>query len=86
MLEPGMRLFAVECRHNEGEATTFYVPALNSDGAIRRVKTVVHNARAQDSSVPDPFQDPEGLEVRVGTFDPMDQTKILFGDWSPVAQ
>jgi hypothetical protein len=85
MLEPRMRLFVVQCRHNGGQATTFYVPGLNADEAIIRARTTARDSREHNKEITDPFERLEGLEVRVGAFDPGDQTKIVFGDWSLVA-
>ena len=76
------QLFVVECRHGHGPSTTFFIPAFNAEEAILSSRQSAHDARLHDPTVPDPYEHAENLEIRVGTFDPSDPTKIIFGEWS----
>ena len=80
MLEPGMRLFVVQCRPKGGQATTLYVPALNRDEAILRAKATAREINEHSPETVDPFESTVRLEVRVGIFDPAG-SKIVFGNW-----
>jgi hypothetical protein len=80
MSEPSLQLFKVECRGGEG-VTAFFVPALSPDEAIIRAMASASNAQAQHPDVADPFQE-VGLEVRVGTFEAPNSSKIIFGEWT----
>jgi hypothetical protein len=85
VVEPRLQFFVVECRQDGGRATRFFLPALNADEAIISARKSAHNLQQQDPTAPDPFERSEGLEIRVGTFDPSDPTEIIFGDWSLTA-
>jgi hypothetical protein len=78
VIEPRLRLFAVQCGPSEREASTFCVPASSDADAIIRAKAVA--AECLEQGVPNPFED-ASAKVRVGTFDPSREGKIKYGEW-----
>ena len=78
MIEQRQRLFAVQCGRSEAEASTICVPAASPDEAIVRAQALVIECLEQ--GVLNPFEDAHA-KVRVGTFDPIHEGKINYGDW-----
>ena len=66
MFEPGMKMFRVRLTRDGEDAGTFLLPAFDVDDAVARAKESAAEAKEQEPSFDNPFDDLEGLEAWVG--------------------
>ena len=67
MFEPGMKMFRVRLTRGGKDAGTFVLAAFDVDDAVTRAKDSAAEAKEQEPTFDNPFDDLEGLEAWVGS-------------------